>query len=263
LNELSAWTSGLARTQTLPRIQSAVRHLIGHKLPGLLCQLDDQIKLRWTKGNPLRPAQLGLDMLAYRFTRVSGSPLHFQYAGEEQQQRELFSQLVEAFPISIERDIASEHETNEGKSGGGSEEEMMIARTNDGQLVLQVCLSIIGSLQVQVSFNFIALLNVKFQCFPYFQFKSRFPQLSTVDAIPENAKKRKVPLSPFKFPFGLAKTCGTRAEISTKNQQQQQHVFHTVILFSRHVNFALAMKQSQKLMDFLAEQMDECFQSFQ
>jgi hypothetical protein len=147
LNELSAWTSGLARTQTLPSIQSAVRHLIGHKLPGLLRQLDDQIKLRWTKGNPLRPAQLGLDMLAYRFTRVSGSPLHFQYAGEEQ--RELFSQLVEAFPISIERDIASEHETNEGKSGGGSEEEMMIARTNDGQLVLQVCLSIIESLQIQ------------------------------------------------------------------------------------------------------------------
>lgn len=120
----------MARTQTLPRLQAALRRSMDHQLIGKFAQFKKEIDRIWANGNnPLRPAHLGLDMLAYHFTKTDGPPLYFNYC--EDGQKELFSQLMEAL-------MNTNEEEDGGRLANNNNEEIMVARTSEGQLILRV-----------------------------------------------------------------------------------------------------------------------------
>lgn len=218
--ELLALSSGLARSQTLPLIHVTIRHqMVGaqHQLANTLGVLEDEIARRWMHGNPLRPACLHLDMHAYRFTCVDaagGAQLHFHYTADSV--TDLFARLVDSLT-----ELHSESSGNDfNEDGGGDGDEMIMARTLDNKLILQL------------SGN----------------------STDVYGGIARRGGGHHKLLPKF---FGSFSKKG----VSSRKSAAGYH-YRCVCLFPSHVNIALAMKQSQSLIEILVREMDECHQSF-
>lgn len=78
LDEIVTYSNNIAKNEQSIKLHSIIQQIINYRITKLLNDFLENISKTWRKGNPLRPLNLELNMLAYWFDR-SDIPFNFYY----------------------------------------------------------------------------------------------------------------------------------------------------------------------------------------
>jgi len=103
LNEVLSYSYAVAKAQSLEKLHSIVRQSVSREMSDAMEAFLACVVRTWGSGNPLRPASLGLDMVAYKFFTSTTDAFNFHYIPDKH--RKLFSKIDEPHAVPEEEKL--------------------------------------------------------------------------------------------------------------------------------------------------------------